>query len=151
MRFKEWIYNAGMFSYGQRIEVGQVFDNDELSAYEKMKQAWRVLYGWNGRLMPPRLRVKMFNRMLDGLKYWADLEKAELHYTPTAEEERAGLARLNSEVGAMGTVNALAQKFGKDPDEILRWEWAKVFGILRTDLKEYLYNRRLSEQYTKKM
>ena len=149
MRLREWKYEDGLFSYGQRISVGLIFGG-EGSYYSKMKEAWRELYGWSARLMPPRMRARRFARMVEGLSWWVDQEQRELKYTPTAEEEMAGLSRLNSEVGAMGTVNALAEKFGIDPDTVLRWEWAKVYGILRTDLKEHLFSRRLAAQYRKK-
>lgn len=147
MRLTEWRYEEGGFSYGQRIEVGMVLSDETLTEYRRLTAAWRVLYGWPARLMPPRMRVRRLTRMVTGIKYWLELEAVELRYQPTVEEERAGLDRLNAEVGAMGTVNALAQKFGMDPDAVLGWEWAKVYGILRSDLKEFLYSRRLSEQY----
>ena len=149
MRLREWIYEEGGFSYGQRIEVGMVLSDESLTEYRRLIAAWRVLYGWPARLMPPRIRVRRLARMVAGIQHWFNLEAQELKYIPTVEEERAGLKSLTAEVGVMGTVNALAQKFGMDPDAVLRWEYAKVYGILRSDLKEFLYSRRLSEQYNR--
>ena len=149
MRLTEWIYEEGGFSYGQRIEVGMVLSDESLTEYRRLTAAWRVLYGWPARLMPPRIRVRRLARMVAGIQHWFNLEAQELKYIPTVEEERAGLKSLTAEVGVMGTVNALAQKFGMDPDAVLRWEYAKVYGILRSDLKEFLYSRRLSEQYNR--
>ena len=68
--------------------------------------------------MNPWRRYKAFDRMLEGLKYWIDKERNTLHYEPTAEEHRAGLLNLSREVGELGTVKALAEKFGVDPDII---------------------------------
>lgn len=149
MRLREWIYEDGGFSYAQRIEVGMVLSDESLTEYRRLIAAWRVLYGWPARLMPPRIRVRRLARMVAGIQHWFNLEAQELKYIPTVEEERAGLKSLTAEVGVMGTVNALAQKFGMDPDAVLRWEYAKVYGILRSDLKEFLYSRRLSEQYNR--
>lgn len=146
MRLREWKYEDGEFTYSQRIELGQVFQDDNLSGYGKLKQAWKVLYGWSPRWMNPWRRYKAFDRMLEGLKYWIDRERNTLHYEPTAEEHRAGLLNLSREVGELGTVKALAEKFGVDPDIILTWKWGKVYGMLYADMREAEYQRRLFEQ-----
>jgi hypothetical protein len=70
--------------------------------------------------------------MLEGIEYWVELESQTLKYDPTPEQERAG-------------IKAIAEKFAFDPDVVLDWQWAKVYGILHADLKEYLYERRLTE------
>lgn len=150
MRLREWKYEEGEFTYAQRIELGEVFQNDSLSDYRKMKAAWKVLYGWNARWMNPWRRKKAFERMLEGLKYWINLERENLKYDPTPEEQRAGLLRLSEQVGEMGTIKALAEKFGIDPDVILTWHWGKVYGLLFADLKETEFQRRMLDQMKKK-
>ena len=57
-----------------------------------------------------------------------------------------GIAQMFAEVGHMGTVKAMAEKFSMDPDAVLRWEWAKVYGILLADLREYEYEQRYARQ-----
>lgn len=146
MRLREWKYEDGEFTYAQRIELAEVFKNDSLSEYQKMKAAWRVLYGWSARWMNPWRRVKAFGRMLNGLLFWVKLERKNLKYEPTPEELRAGLQRLNEQVGEMVTIKALAEKFGVDPDVILTWHWAKAYGLLYADLKEAEYQRRMLDQ-----
>lgn len=146
MRLREWKYEDGEFTYAQRIELAEVLKNDSLSEYQKMKAAWRVLYGWSARWMNPWRRVKAFGRMLNGLQFWVKLERENLKYEPTPEELRAGLQRLSEQVGEMGTIKALAEKFGVDPDVILTWHWAKVYGLLYADLKESEYQRRMLDQ-----
>ncbi len=146
MRLREWKYEDGEFTYAQRIELAEVFKNDSLSEYQKMKAAWRVLYGWSARWMNPWRRVKAFGRMLNGLQFWVKLERENLKYEPTPDELRAGLQRLSEQVGEMGTIKALAEKFGVDPDVILTWHWAKVYGLLYADLKESEYQRRMLDQ-----
>lgn len=150
MRVREWKYEEGAFTYGQRIAVGDALADETKTWYERMKQAWRELYGWNARLMPPRMRARRFERMIDGLKYWIDVEAKTLHYEPTQEEKSAGIVRLNQEVGHIGTIKALAEKFACDPDTILTWQWAKIYGILHADLKEYQYHKRLSDNAQKR-
>lgn len=142
MRLREWKYVEGTFTYGQRIGVGEILRNDDLTEYQRLAACWKELYGWPARLMPPKMRVARLNRMLEGIKYWVELEAQTLKYEPTPEQERAGIKNMFAQVGHMGTVKALAEKFGKDPDIVLGWEWAKVYGILHADLKEYEYEQR---------
>lgn len=146
MRLREWTYEDGLFSYGQRIAAGDILSDDSRSEYMRLKDCWRELYGWNARLMPPRMRARRFARMMKGLRHWFDLEAQTLRFTPSASQERAGIAQMFAEVGHMGTVKAMAEKFSMDPDAVLRWEWAKVYGILIADLREYEYEQRYARQ-----
>ena len=146
MRLRDWNYKEGEFTYGQRIEIGEILTDQERTWYLRLKACWRVLYGWNARLMPPRMRIRRFDRMAEGIRYWVELEERTLKYSASLSERRAGLTQLNAEVGHMGTIKALAEKFGIDPDIILSWQWGKVYGILHADLKESEYQRRLAEQ-----
>lgn len=150
MRLREWNYKEGEFSYGQRISIGDILTNQDSTWYQRLKECWKELYGWSARLMPPRIRVRFFERMMDGIRYWVELEENTLKYNPTDQEQQAGLMRLNEEVGHMGTIKALAEKFGTDPDIILSWQWGKVYGILHADLKEAEYHQRLMNQAQKR-
>lgn len=148
MRLREWNYEEGLFTYAQRIAVGEALLTED-SDYQKLKACWRVLYGWSARLMPLRMRIRRFRRMIKGLNYWCELEKNTLKYTPTEEQKRAGIDRLFQEVGYMGTIKSLAEQFGLDPDTVLQWEWSKVYGILLADLKENDYRDRLMDNITR--
>jgi len=54
----------------------------------------------------------------------------------------------------MGTVKALAKAYAKDPDEIFKWKYSKVFGILYSDLEEHKfrqrYNKVIEQKYKSK-
>lgn len=150
MRIREWKYKDGEFSYGQRIAIGEILTQEDQSWYKRLKACWKELYGWNVRLLIPVLRVRALDRMTEGIRYWVELEEQTLKYDPTADEKRAGLMQLNQQVGHLGTIKALAEKFGKDPDDILKWQWGKVYGILLADLKEAEYQRRFMEQAKRK-
>lgn len=150
MRLREWKYEDGEFTYAQRIELTEVFRNDSLNGYQKMKAAWKVLYGWSARWMNPWRRARAFERMLEGLEFWVKKERENLKYEPTPEEYQAGLPRLSEEVGELGTIKALAEKFGVDPDVILTWHWGKVYGLLYADLKETEHQRRMLDQIQKR-
>ena len=89
MRLTEYNYREGTFSYGARIGVGMILQDESLSEYQRLKGCWKELYGWNARLMPPRMRHRRFRRMLEGIEYWVELESQTLKYDPTPEQERA--------------------------------------------------------------
>lgn len=149
MRIRRIDYKGGTFTYAQRIAVTDIMQGGQ-SDYMKMKAMWRELYGWSARWMLPRRRAKEFARMLEGFGYWAELEQRTLKYEPSEEQKRAGITDYMKAVGDMGTIKAMAKAYCCDPDTILTWEWAKVYGILLTDLEEYRFEERLREQYKKK-
>lgn len=145
IRLREWNYVEGEFSYGQRISVGQIFTDEGRNEYKRMRDAYRELYGYPVRLLPPHWRVRRLDRMLAGLQKLVELERVLLDYKPSAEEERAGIKDYAKRIGDMGTLKALAKAYAQDPDEVLKWKYGKVFGILQTDLEEYKYQTRLQK------
>lgn len=135
---------GGHFTYGNRIAIGMIFADAKASEYQKLKAAHKELYGYSCRWLPMTQRRKRLDEIVQAMIYWVEQEKTALDYTPTAEEQAAGIAQFNSEVGPMGTIKALAKAYSQDPDDVLKWDYAKVFEILRTDLAEVKYNRRFS-------
>lgn len=144
---------GGDFTYGNRIALGQIFQDDSVSAYKRLKSAFRELYGYSARLLPLRARVRRFTAISRGVTAWIKKEQALLHYEPTADELAAGLEDFSKRVGDINTPNALARKYGCDPEVILGWSYAKVFGILWSDLEDAKYQRKLNkiinERHTK--
>lgn len=140
----------GLFTYGQRIELGGIFSDTGRSEYRRLADAFKVLYGYKCTLLPIKWRVRLLNGIVEGLTEWIRKESEMLAYTPTDDEERAGIAELTRRVGSMGTIDALAEKYGKDPDEILGWSYAKVFGILFSDLEKAKYQRRYDKMINEK-
>ena len=83
-----------------------------------------------------------FKRIIEGLEFWSEQEQTLLKYEPSQEELRAGIKDFSKKVGEFSTIKALAKAYNKDPDDILKWEYGKVFGILYTDLEEFKFNKR---------
>lgn len=134
-----------VFSYGNRIALGIIFGNTEISEYQRMKKAFREVYGYSCRLVPIRLRIKMLHKLIKEFAKICENEQELLKHTPSTDELAAGVLELSKRVGYISTYKALAKDFGKDPDEILKWPYNKVLGLLYADLEEYKYN----ERYTK--
>lgn len=137
-------FKAGEFTYGQRIELSKILADPSTPEARKFIQALECAYpGAEVEFSTQWLRE--FERLIDGVRFWADKEETMLHYDPTADEIAAGINDMTKRVGPMSTVIALASKFSQDPDAILEWKYAKVFGLLFADLESYKFQRRYSK------
>lgn len=134
------------FTYGSRVALADIFGDESKTEYQRMKGAFKELHGFSARLLPIHFRIIAFRHIAEGLQSWIDKEKTLLDYQPSADELAAGVKELGEKVGSMATIKALAKSYGKDPDEILRWEYSKVFGILYTDLEERKYEMKLQKR-----
>ena len=142
---------GGRFTYGNRIAVGIIFNNREMSDYKKLLALYKEFFGYTARVLPRRRRFAVLDRLSEGLQEWMAKERQMLHYEPKDEEKKAGIDEYSRKVGDMATIKALAKEYGQDPDSVLRWEYSKVFGILYANLEEHKYHERyqkvLDEKY----
>lgn len=134
---------GGKLTYGQRIELGDILSDERRTTGQKFASALRCMFGDGYKVRGTAQEARIFENILEGITFWATKENALLHYEPTPEEISAGCKQLSERLGNMSTIMALAHKFSKDPDEILQWEYGKVFGLLYADLEQYKYSRRL--------
>lgn len=132
----------GAFTYGNRIALGDIFQDGDSTEYQKLKKAFKEIYGYSCRLLPIRKRVRVLNGIVSGLHEWVKREQELLNYEPSSDELAAGIREYSKKVGSFATIQSIAVKFGTDPDEVLKWEYAKVFGILYNDLEEFKYKER---------
>lgn len=139
---------GGQHTFAQHLELRKIIADGELAEFEKFKACMLCLNPeWKVTYTPKSLEY--WEEVLIGVEHWAKREKTELKYNPTAEELAAGIDILSLEVGEMSTLTALAEKFSKDPDDILDWKYGKIFNILYTNLKTFLYTVRLEKQRQK--
>ena len=117
---------GGQMTFGQRIELGRIITEKELTDIDKMKEGMQCL-GAKWSLRNTSEIVEYWYDVLMGIKYWIEREQTELKYEPSAEEKAAGIAQLSLVVGEMATITALAKDYSKDPDEILEWKYGKVY------------------------
>ena len=135
---------AGNMTFGQRIELGKVLAS-EGNEVEKFKKVFVCLHSFTPKEKEYLSLVDYFKEIVIGLKFWIDTEATMLAYEPTPEEKRAGVKELALKIGEFGTIKALAKAYSTDPDEILLWKYAKVFGILYTDLEESKFQTRYNK------
>lgn len=145
LKFGTIDWESADFTYGQRIELGDIFSDEEVGEYTRLCKAFKCMYGYSRKWIPLRRRARMFNEILDGFKGWIDKEQAMLKYNPSSDEMSAGIKELSEKVGNMSTIKQLAKAFSTDPDEILKWPYSKVFVILYTDLEERKYEEKLKK------
>lgn len=132
----------GEFSYGNRIVLGEIFSDESLSEYQRMKNAFREIYGYSCRWRRPKVRFRLMMDIVNGFTEWIEREKVALEYKPTADQLAADIEQFAKKVGSMSTIHAIAERFSVDPDTVLKWDYAKVFGILFVDLERYKYQQR---------
>ncbi len=135
---------AGKMTFGQRIELGKIFQSEE-SEVSKFELVFECLHEYRPDVKDYKKLFGYFEEIIEGVRFWIEHETALLKYEPTSEELSAGVKELSQRIGEFGTIKALAKNYSKDPDEILAWEYAKVFGILYTDLEESKYQRRYNK------
>jgi hypothetical protein len=139
-------------TFGQRNELGELFAGNRTDV-DKFRETFRILHDVTpdfGNAEEVRLYASYYAEIIDGLLFWMEREKLLLNYQPEPEEIRAGIRELSAKTGCYGVVKALAGAYAQDPDDILKWEYGKVFGIVYTDLEEFKYRERLRKQYAKR-
>jgi len=135
---------GGKLTFGQRIELGKLYQS-QVSEIEKFEQTFQILHQYTPKTRDYKSLINYFNQIIEGITHWIQQETTLLNYQPSPEEKQAGIKDFTAKVGEFTTIKALAKTYAKDPDEILEWEYGKVFGILYTDLEEYKFNQRYSK------
>ena len=120
---------GGQMTFGQRIELGRIITDKELTDIDKMKEGMQCLdVKWS--LRNTSEIVEYWYEVLLGIKYWIEREQTELKYE--------------------STITALAKDYSKDPDEILEWKYGKVYNLLFTNLQSHLFRERLNKELERK-
>ena len=135
------------FTFGHRLALVSAVQNE--SPFEVMRLCIEVLH--NIKVKPRHIR-KLFNYfqdVLEKLYQWCEREKL-LHYEPTAEEKQAGIKELGDILKEFGQVDAIATRMHISHDEALQLPYSTVFMILRKDLEQSKFERRLQKVYERK-
>jgi hypothetical protein len=84
---------GGQMTFGQRIELGRIITEKELTDIDKMKEGMQCLgVKWN--LRNTSEIVEYWYEVLMGIKYWIEREQTELKYEPVPRKRQPAL--LNS-------------------------------------------------------
>lgn len=135
----------GQMTYGQRLDLGKILSNEELSDLERFEQTFKCLYD-RVPTMPQYLKLMpMYEEIVEGMVHWSNVESQMLYYAPTDKEVRGGIAEYQRNVGDMGPAVAMAKDFGYKPEEVLSWKYVEVFGILYADLEGHKFRNRMDK------
>lgn len=137
---------GGKLTFSNRIELGKIFETakegDEMTVIRAVAKCLHNIDLGAIDAVNIKFWVQYFDEICDGLKYWIEAEQRMLKYTPSIDEQNAGIMELSQRIGYMGTIKSLATRHGKSPDEVLEWEYGTVFGILYADLEESKFKDR---------
>lgn len=140
---------GGKLTYGQRIALGKILEKEQ-DEYLMIREIIYCLHKYYPKNSEIIILSEYINEIIEGIIYWVERENTMLNYEPSPEEKRAGVLELSKKIGHFGTIKSLAKNYSKEPDEILNWEYGKIFGILYTDLEEYKYQIRYNKEIEKK-
>lgn len=147
----------GEFAYGIYISLKKIIfeaskiENEIKQSHLLISQIFKTFFKreLNYNDITPEL-VQFVENVVKEVVFWQEQEKKYLDFQPTQEEISAGIKQLNEKVGIWGTLKTIGKDYHIDPEEVLQWNLNKVFHILRTDLEESKYQRRLKEVYKHK-
>lgn len=135
----------GDLTYGQRLQLGEILSNQDLDEIQRLQAVFSCLYETTPHRTMIWAYIAEYNRIIEGVQYWVEIESQLLHYEPTTEELQAGIEQYHKAVGDLSTLHSIAKAFGKDPDEVYNWKYSKVFGILLNDLESAKYQKRYAQ------
>ena len=132
-------------TYGQRIKLSEINDKNVLllpvevligqSPEWVIKQKIAELYPFC------RMVVKELERI-------AKRDEKTFRYTPTADENKAGIDRLN--FGFFGVLDKIAKRMSVSHAEVEKMPELRVYAMLKIDFETAQYESRLHKQITDK-
>jgi hypothetical protein len=138
---------GGEFSFGQRLAIAEALQKNK--TFDVFKNCIKALHN----IKPAKRHVKkLYNYFSDILlktKVWVEREKT-LKYQPSPEEKQAGISNLNDMLKEFGQIDAIAVRMRIKHDEVLQMPYSTVFMIMRKDLEQAKFERRLQKIYEQK-
>lgn len=147
--FEKIDVRAGKITFDQRIQLGKIFQ-EQGREFDMFCKVFQCLHGYTPKVHETKNLLPYYYDIIEGVTHWLQAENTMLQNEPSSEEVSAGIKELSEKIGEFGTIKSLAKNYSKDPDDILAWEYGKVFGILYTDLEEYNYQKRYNKVVERK-
>lgn len=135
----------GDFTYGERIRLVQILKEEERDDISRVQDIIECLHGKRvsarsaERLTP--YAVEISTELIE----WLKREEKECSVPPQADAIKAGAQEYAAEVGDMGAVVDLAERFGKSFADVYAMPYTEVFAIWKVDAARARYNRRLEQ------
>jgi hypothetical protein len=132
--------NLMKITFNQRIELGKLYGMN-IPDFEKYEKVFVLLQGRE----PQEADLKGWTEYLwntaVSFSYWMKQETLLRSESTINKQSVPG----QKEYSVTDTINALAKKYSVKPEEVLNWDYEKVFNILLTDLENYKRELNISE------
>jgi hypothetical protein len=125
-------------TFGQRIELSKISEKNVFSL------PFQVLLRKDEQWVAAQKVAEAYGfcrMVVKGLEKIALRDRQTFHYTPSADEYRAGIERLN--FGFVGTIDSIARRMGIGYEEVEQLPEIRVYYMLKIDFETAQYERRL--------
>lgn len=140
----------GDMTYGERIELGRIMRNEDMSDYERIRQVVLCLHDIDVQPKEAAELAQYVLQVIEGLSFWVEQERQQLHIPPTPEETQAGIEEMGKAIGDLGNVVTLAEAFHCSFETIYKKPYTEVFAIQKVHTERAKYERRLNQVYIRK-
>jgi hypothetical protein len=132
--------NLMKITFNQRIELGKLYGMN-IPDFEKYEKVFVLLQGRE----PQEADLKGWTEYLwntaVSFSYWMKQERLLRTEPISIKQSAPGQTKYS----VTDTIYALAKKYSVKPEEVLNWDYEKVFNILLTDLENYKRELNISE------
>jgi len=152
-RFKKRDIEGGQFTFGERIMLGRIveaYTKEPCSDIELVKQVIEVLHDQQISDEGAAMLSGYTQKVLEAFLQWTRREAQECAVPQDNEAKQAGVDRLAEEIGDMGAVVDLAERFGWSFERVYKMPYLDVFTIWKVDAARAKFQKRLSEVLKRK-
>lgn len=143
---EQWIQDLSKIKFGQRIDLS------ELKAENLITLPLEILHGLNEQQISELKagEVIRFSVMVaEGLSELNQRDEKYLKYEPDQEEVKAGVKKMNH--GLFGVIDTIAKRCPQyTHDQVLELSQAVVFQMLKIDIDNVNYSKRLRKIISEK-
>lgn len=141
---EQWMQSINSITYGQRIDLS------ELNEQNFITLPLQILHQIEDVSELKACEVIRFSFMVaEGMAELNERDAKYLKYEPTKQEIKAGIKKINH--GIFGTIDTIARRCPQyTHDQILELSQAVVFQMLKIDIDNANYAKRLREVYAEK-
>lgn len=136
---------GGDILFGERIMLVRILSNSEINDVQRACEALECLHNRKFSLYEALRLMDYANEIRDAVEYWLEQEEKECAIEPSVEAKKADVDKLGREVGDMGSVVSLCDRFAMTPAEVYKLPYLDVFTIWKVDAAVARYNRRLEK------
>lgn len=141
---------GGDFSFGERLQIVQLLRDEERDDIERARDILECLHGKRYSLRSTARLMPYVIEIAQSMIEWLKREQNECSAPIKPEAASAGAEQFAKEVGDMGSVVSLAERFGMSISEVYRMPYLEVFAIWKVDAARARFEQRLEQVIRRK-